>query len=170
MRGKQRCDEIVRLIDDTLREPDINTQQTAGGSDGIEIPAGVFRTGPGPRTALRASRPLRSLLEQPSRWGGHGVTSNSGVAGPTWADMLRAVALLRWAVGELDRLAGPADAGTAHPQRAMALIESSQSTQRTLVVLTEARQLLGDRFGRVPLQDALSDAATAESAYRVEEN
>jgi hypothetical protein len=98
------------------------------------------------------------------------VTGNEDPAGRTWADTARAVALLRLAVRALDRLVGRCGPGTLHPELAMAVIESSQSARRALVTLAEARQLLADRFRRLPLPDAVSDGPRAKAADRVQEN
>jgi hypothetical protein len=98
------------------------------------------------------------------------VTDDESLSDPTWADTVWAVALLRSAVGALDRLAGRAGAGTVHPELAMALIEGSQSTWRALVALAEAKQLLAERCRRLPLQDAVSDGATAGPADQVQGN
>jgi hypothetical protein len=41
MRGKEYCDEIVRLIDDVFRELDLDPlEKTPGGGKGVDIHAG----------------------------------------------------------------------------------------------------------------------------------
>jgi hypothetical protein len=76
--------------------------------------------------------------------------------------MVRAVGLLRVAVGAGDRLAGRCRSSTFHPELAMGLIETSQSAQRALVMLAQAKQLLADR--------RRDRRATAERTYRREDN
>ena len=98
------------------------------------------------------------------------MMSNEEVVGRTWADTVRAVVLLRLAIGALDRLVGRSGAGALHPELAMALIDSSQSAHRALVTLGEARQLLAEHFRWLPLPDAVSYGANAGPAYRVEES
>ena len=74
------------------------------------------------------------------------MMGNEEVAGRTWADTIRAVVLLRLAIGAIDRLVGPSGAGALHPELAVALIDSSRSAQRALLTLGEARQLLAEHF------------------------
>jgi hypothetical protein len=66
MRGKQRCDEIVRLIDDALREPDINHARLQVdpkvGKSELRLP---HRARPGDTVRPIPGR-ARSLLEQAS--------------------------------------------------------------------------------------------------------
>ena len=76
------------------------------------------------------------------------IAINEDTANRTCADVVRAVALLRLAVRAVDRLAENSFANTVHPELAMALIESSQSAQRALVILAEADQLLAERVYR----------------------
>jgi hypothetical protein len=85
------------------------------------------------------------------------MTSNEDIASETGADVARAVVLLRVAARAVDRLAESSREITIHPQLGMALIESSQSAQRALVMLTEAKQLLADRDPRLSVPDVVTD-------------
>jgi hypothetical protein len=86
-------------------------------------------------------------------------------AGRSWADMVRAAAVLRVAVSAVDRLVRRFGSTGPDPELAMALIESSQSAQRALVMLTEARQLLAGRYARLSFEDAVTDIVTAASGH-----
>ena len=74
------------------------------------------------------------------------MNDSDEIAGQTWADMVRALALLRTDVGRVDRLVERCLSSPSHPELAMALIETRHSAQRMLVTLAEARQLLADRL------------------------
>jgi hypothetical protein len=53
MRGKEHCDEIVRLIDDVFRELDIGPQEKSRvWRRSCGYPSCVFRTGPEPMTSI----------------------------------------------------------------------------------------------------------------------
>jgi hypothetical protein len=84
-------------------------------------------------------------------------------AGRSWADMVRAAAVLRVAVSAVDRLVRRFGSTALDPELAMALIESSQSAQRALVMLTEARQLLVCHCRQLSFEDSVTDIATTGS-------
>jgi len=89
-------------------------------------------------------------------------------AGPTAADMVRASAVLRVAVSAVDCLVRSSGSTALDPELAMALIESSQSAQRAMVMLAEARQLLADRFPQLSLLGAVTDGTAVEPRSRGE--
>ena len=76
--------------------------------------------------------------------------------------MVRAVVALRVAVRAVDRLVSGSRSTALDPQLAMTLIESSQSAQRALVMLSEARQLLADRFARLSFEGAVTGGTAAD--------
>ena len=96
------------------------------------------------------------------------MTNQDEVPARAWADMARASALLRAVVSAVDRLIGRCLSNTIHPELAMALIESSQSAQRALVMLAEARLLLADR-SPLPLLDAMTEGVPATPVNRRED-
>jgi hypothetical protein len=86
-------------------------------------------------------------------------------AGRSWVDMVQAAAVLRVAVSAVDRLVRRSGSTAPDPELAMALIESSQSAQRALVMLTEARQLLAGHCRRLSFEDTVTDIATTGSGH-----
>ena len=87
-----------------------------------------------------------------------------------WEDMVRAAGVLRLAVSAVDRLLRRSPSTALDPELSMALIESSQSAQRALVMVSEAKHLLADRFPRLGLQHTVTDGSTAEPGSRGEGN
>ena len=72
------------------------------------------------------------------------ATTNEDLVVRTWRDVLRAIAFLRAASKSIDQLVREPAPTVSHGQLDVALIETSQSAQRALVMLTEARELLAD--------------------------
>ena len=106
---------------------------------------------------------MASMPPVPEGPNDHSTCENE--AGRNWADMVRAAAVLRVAVSAVDRLVRRSGATASDPELAMALIESSQSAQRALVMLTEARQLLAGHCARLSFEDTVTDIATAGSSH-----
>jgi hypothetical protein len=102
------------------------------------------------------------------RWEGNSASNSEDILALLWADTLRAIAVTRVVVREVDRLIGRSRSSSAQLELSMALIESSQSAQRALVMLVEATQLLAERFCWPPPPDARIYRATPDQAFRPE--
>lgn len=99
-----------------------------------------------------------------------GESAYEHLAARAWADMVRAADMLRAAVNGVGRLVRRTHPTALDPDLVMALIESTQSAQRALVMVSEARHLLADRFPRLSLQSTVTDWTAAEPGSRREGN
>jgi hypothetical protein len=88
----------------------------------------------------------------------------------TWRDVVRAVAFLRAASKSIDELLGEAGSSARHGQLEVALIETSHSAHRALMMLTEARDLLADRLFAVARQPRQIEDAASDGARRQEKS
>jgi hypothetical protein len=100
---------------------------------------------------------------------GKSASNNEDTPALLRAGTLRAIAGARVVARDVDRLVGRSRSSTVQPELSIALIESSQSAQRALVMLMEARQLLDEGFCWLPCPDAGTYGATPEQAFRPEE-
>lgn len=90
--------------------------------------------------------------------------TNEDLVVRTWRDVLRALAFLRAASKSIDQLRGEPGASADHGQLEAALIQTSQSAHRALVMLSEAREVLADLIFAVARQPAqIQDAALHDS-------
>ena len=82
------------------------------------------------------------------------------ITGRTWADVVRASALTRRAVGIVDRLARPYLSSQSHPELMMTLVDISHSAHRTLLLLDEAKQLFAEPLPGLDDPDNVTDRET----------
>jgi hypothetical protein len=116
----------------------------------------------------RRLRPSSGWFLPPVPEGANVGSTYENEADRSWADMVRVAAVQRVAVSAIDRLVGRFGLTASDSELEMALIESSQSAQRALIMVAEASQLLADRFPRLSIRETITGTVPADSCYRRE--
>lgn len=131
-----------------------------GGGWGSRRKVGNDASGyPGDRRGPRVDRSRKGEMT------GQGTAPGELVV-QTWRDVLRAVAFLRAASRSIDQLLGEPGSSAHHGQLEVALIQTSLSAQRALVMLTEARELLADLIFEVTRQPPQLEDAAKRDVHR----